>query len=358
MHSSFWKSKSVFLTGHTGFKGGWMAFWLSQLGAKVHGYSLAPPTEPNFFTETKLQERMVSSVIGDIRDLENLAKALKQAKPDILIHMAAQPLVRESYNTPVETFASNVLGTVNVLEAARQAGTIKAVVNITTDKCYENKEWLWPYRENDRLGGHDPYSASKACAEIAAAAYRNSFLTEAGIHLASVRAGNVIGGGDWATDRLIPDFLRAIERSETLTIRSPNAVRPWQHVLEPLSGYLLLAERLCQEGEAFAEAWNFGPNDEDAKPVSWIVERLCEQMPGSKWQTENTKQPHEAGLLKLDSSKAKTKLGWMPRLSLETALSKTVEWHQAWRNQEVMAAVTSAQIYSYQDLKIRSERQL
>jgi CDP-glucose 4,6-dehydratase len=240
-----------------------------------------------------------------------------------------------------------VLGTVNVLEAARQSGTIKAIVNITTDKCYENKEWLWPYRENDRLGGHDPYSASKACAEIAAAAYRNSFLAEAGIHLASVRAGNVVGGGDWARDRLIPDFLRAIDRGETLTIRSPNAVRPWQHVLEPLSGYLLLAEKLHAEGELFAESWNFGPNDEDAKSVSWVVERLCAQIPDSKWQTENTKQPHEAGLLKLDSSRAKAKLGWAPRWNLEVALSKTVEWHRAWRNQEDMATVTSSQIQAY-----------
>lgn len=347
MHSGFWKNKSVFITGHTGFKGGWIAHWLTELGAKVYGYALAPPTEPNFFTETKLQERIVSSTICDIRDLEKISKEIRQAKPDILIHMAAQPLVRESYNTPVETFVANVIGTVNVFEAARHVGSIKAVVNITTDKCYENKEWLWPYRENDRLGGHDPYSASKACAEIVAAAYRNSFFTEAGIHLASVRAGNVIGGGDWATDRLIPDFLRAIDRGEVLNIRSPNAVRPWQHVLEPLSGYLLLAERLYEEDQAFAEAWNFGPNDEDAKPVSWIVERLCEQIPGSKWQTENTKQPHEAGLLKLDSSKAKTKLGWMPRWNLETALSKTVEWHQAWRNQEDMAAITSSQIQAY-----------
>jgi len=347
MNSGFWKNKSVFLTGHTGFKGGWIVHWLTQLRAHVHGYALAPPTDPNFFTETRLQERIVSSTLGDVRDLENLDKAIKLAKPDILIHMAAQPLVRESYNTPVATFAANVLGTVNVLEAARRSGTIKAIVNITTDKCYENKEWLWPYRENDRLGGHDPYSASKACAEIAAAAYRNSFLAEAGIHLASVRAGNVIGGGDWARDRLIPDFLRAIDRGETLTIRSPDAVRPWQHVLEPLSGYLLLAERLYEDGEAFAAAWNFGPNDEDTKPVSWIVERLCEQIPTSKWQTDNAKQPHEAGLLKLDSSKAKAKLGWTPRWTLESALRKTVEWHQAWRNQEDMTAVTSLQIQAY-----------
>lgn len=347
MHSGFWKDKSAFLTGHTGFKGGWIAHWLTELGARVHGYALVPPTGPNFFTETKLKERIASSVIGDIRDLENLAKAVKQAKPDILIHMAAQPLVRESYNMPVGTFAANVLGTVNVLEAARHAGTIKAIVNITTDKCYENKEWLWPYRENDRLGGHDPYSASKACAEIAAAAYRNSFLAQAGIHLASVRAGNVIGGGDWAKDCLIPDFLRAIDRNATLTIRSPNAVRPWQHVLEPLSGYLLLAEKLYEQGEAFAEAWNFGPNDEDAKSVSWIVERLCAQIPGSKWQTENTKQPHEAGLLKLDSSKAKTKLGWVPLWSLETALIKVIDWYSMRKQGEDMAEVSISQIRDY-----------
>ena len=261
--------------------------------------------------------------------------------------MAAQPLVRESYNAPVETFSANVIGTVNVLEAARQAGSVKAIVNITTDKCYENKEWLWPYRENDGLGGHDPYSASKACAEITASAYRDSFLAEAGIHLASVRAGNVIGGGDWATDRLIPDIFRAIDRNETLNIRSPNAVRPWQHVLEPLSGYLLLAEKLYEQGEEFSGAWNFGPNDGDTKPVSWIVDRLCAQIPGSNWKTDNAKKPHEAALLKLDSTKAKTKLGWVPRWNLEVALKKTLEWHQAWRKGDDMAALTIAQIQSY-----------
>ena len=350
MHSGFWKNKSVFLTGHTGFKGGWIAHWLTELRAHVHGYALAAPTGPNFFNETNLQERIASSVIGDIRDLETLSNAIKLAKPDILIHMAAQPLVRESYNKPVETFEANVIGTLNVLEAARRASTIKAIVNVTTDKCYENREWLWPYRENDHLGGHDPYSASKACAEIVATAYRKSFLAEVGIHIASARAGNVIGGGDWATDRLIPDFLRAIDRGETLIIRSPRAVRPWQHVLEPLSGYLLLAERLYVEGEDFAEAWNFGPNDVDAKPVSWIVERLCAQIPGSKWQTETAKQPHEAGLLKLDSSKAKTRLGWTPRWTLETALSRAVEWHQATRDGLDMVEVTRSQISSYQIL--------
>ncbi len=347
MNPSFWKGKTVFLTGHTGFKGGWIAHWLYELGAAVHGYSLEPPTQPNFFTETQLQKRLVQSTIGDIRDLATLTSALRQAKPDIIIQMAAQPLVRESYKTPVETFATNVMGTVNLLEAARQVGTAKAIVNITTDKCYENKEWLWSYRENDRLGGHDPYSSSKACAEIAAAAYRNSFLADANIYLASVRAGNVIGGGDWATDRLIPDFLRAFDAGKILIIRSPNAIRPWQHVLEPLSGYLLLAEKLYTEGSAFAEAWNFGPNDEDAKPVSWIVEKLCAQIPGAHWEIKNVKQPHEAGLLKLDSSKAKAKLGWAPRWTLETALSKTTEWHQAWRNREDMAVISTQQIQAY-----------
>lgn len=347
MTPSFWKDKSVFLTGHTGFKGGWIAHWLFELGASVNGFSLEPPTQPNFFTETQLQNRLTHSTIGDIRDLAALTSALDQAKPDIVIHMAAQPLVRESYSTPIETFAANVMGTVNLLEAARQAGTAKVIVNITTDKCYENKEWLWPYRENDHLGGHDPYSASKACAEIAAAAYRNSFLADANIQLASVRGGNVIGGGDWATDRLIPDFLRALDAGKTLTIRSPNATRPWQHVLEPLSGYLLLAEKLYTEGAKFAEAWNFGPNDDDAKPVSWIVEKLCAQIPSASWKTENAKQHHEAGLLKLDSSKAKSKLGWAPRWGLETALSKTTEWHQMWCNREDMSAVTSEQIQAY-----------
>ena len=287
------------------------------------------------------------STIGDIRDLAALTGALKHAKPDIIIHMAAQPLVLESYSTPVETFAANVMGTINVLEAARQVGTAKAIVNITTDKCYENKEWVWPYRENDRLGGRDPYSAGKACAEMAAAAYRNSFLVDANIHLASVRAGNVIGGGDWAAGRLIPDFLRALDAGKTFKVRSPHAVRPWQHVLEPLSGYLMLAEKLYEKGEAFAKAWNFGPNDEDAKSVGWIVEKLCAQIPDARWETENAEQPHEAGLLKLDSSKAKAKLGWTPRWNLETALSKTTEWHQAWCNREDMAVITTQQIQAY-----------
>lgn len=347
MKPSFWNGKTVFVTGHTGFKGGWVAHWLSELGACVHGYGLNPPAEPNFFTETHLQERLVSSNIGDIRDLGLLDKAIKQLKPEIIIHMAAQPLVRESYQTPVETFSANVMGTVNVLEASRRVGTVKAIINITTDKCYENKEWTWPFRETDRLGGHDPYSASKACAEVAAAAYRSSFLSTADIQLASVRAGNVIGGGDWATDRLLPDFLRALDVGETLRIRSPNAVRPWQHVLEPLSGYLMLAERLYETGETFAGAWNFGPNEDDARSVEWIITQLCDRIPGARWEFEKTGQLHEAGLLKLDSSKAKKYLEWAPRWDLETALKNTIEWHQAWRNGEDMKAFSSKQIQTY-----------
>ena len=348
MNPSFWIGRSVFVTGHTGFKGGWISLWLSNLGAKVHGYSLIPPTTPNFFSETQLESRMQSSTIADIRDLTKLVSALQTAKPSIVIHMAAQPLVRESYVRPVDTFSTNVIGTLNLLEAVRSIETVEAVVNITTDKCYENHEWMLPYRETDRLGGHDPYSSSKACAELVTATYRKSFLTEAGVQLASVRAGNVIGGGDWATNRLIPDFLRAVDSSKSLRIRSPSAVRPWQHVLEPLSGYLLLAERLVTEGAEFAEAWNFGPEEADCKPVSWILNRLCEKVPSANWVLDENPQPHEAGVLKLDSVKAKTSLNWSPRWSLDTALDKTVEWHQLWKEGQSMAEVSVRQIEAYQ----------
>ena len=339
MRSNFWKGKSVFLTGHTGFKGGWTAHWLSELGAKVHGYSLRPPTKANFFTATNLIERLADSTLADIRDYESLTRAVRTARPDIVIHMAAQPLVRDSYTNPLETFSSNVMGTLNVLEASRQVDSVRALVNITTDKCYENKEWVWPYRETDRLGGHDPYSASKACAEIAAKCYRDSFLADANIELASVRAGNVIGGGDWAKDRLIPDFLRALDRGETLVIRSPNAVRPWQHVLEPVSGYLILAQRLFEKSASYAEAWNFGPSDNDAKSVGWIVEKMCELVPSATYEITPDDNRHEAGLLKLDSSKARSRLGWLPHWPLEVALEKTVDWHLAWKNQRGFVSI-------------------
>ena len=350
INNKFWENLPVLVTGHTGFKGGWLSFWLCQLGAKVHGYSLKPPTTPNFFTESNLEKCLSSSTIGDILDLENLENTLAQTSPVIVFHLAAQPLVRESYNFPIDTFRTNILGTANLLQCSRKFSSIRSIVNITTDKCYENMEWDWPYRENDKLGGYDPYSASKACAEIITSAYRSSFLCESNIQVATVRAGNVIGGGDWAMDRLIPDFFRATDADEVLNIRFPNAVRPWQHVLEPLSGYLILAEKLFMEGEPFAESWNFGPNEEDTKTVGWIVERLSSQIEGSKWTFDNTTQPHEAGLLKLDSSKAKNKLGWRPRWNLDNALNKTADWYRAWKNNEDMSCITNSQISDYQNV--------
>jgi CDP-glucose 4,6-dehydratase len=348
MNRGFWQDKRVFLTGHTGFKGGWLALWLADMGASVHGYALTPPTEPNFFTVCNLQTQIKSSTIADIRDAETLTRAMQAAQPHIVLHLAAQPLVRYSYTAPVETYAVNVMGTVNLLEAVRQTPSVRVVLNVTTDKCYENREWVWPYRENEAMGGYDPYSSSKGCSELVSAAYRRSFLGPAGIHLASARAGNVIGGGDWAADRLIPDFLRALDAGKTLTIRSPNATRPWQHVLEPLSGYLALAERLYTEGQGFADAWNFGPEESDARPVQWIVEHLCSQTPGSAWQCDNAPQPHEANYLKLDSSKAKVKLGWRPRWTLQSALGRTLVWHHAWKRGADMAATSLEQIREYE----------
>lgn len=348
MNRGFWRGKRVFLTGHTGFKGGWLALWLADMGAEVHGYALSAPTEPNFFTVCKLQAQLKSSTIADIRDAAALTRAMQAAQPHIVLHLAAQPLVRYSYTAPVETYAVNVMGTVNLLEAVRQTPSVRAIVNVTTDKCYENREWVWPYREYEAMGGFDPYSSSKGCSELVTAAYRRSFLEPAGICLASARAGNVIGGGDWAADRLIPDFLRALDAAQILTIRSPNAIRPWQHVLEPLAGYLMLAERLYTEGQDFAEAWNFGPEDADARPVRWIVEHLCSLVPDSDWQCDTAPQPHEANHLKLDSSKAKVKLGWQPRWHLQTALGQTLAWDQAWRRGANMAATSLAQIREYE----------
>lgn len=348
MNRQFWRGKSVFLTGYTGFKGSWLAIWLADMGAEVHGYALSPPTEPNMFSVANMRERLATSTIADIRDPESLGQAMHRAQPDIVLHLAAQPLVRHSYVAPVETYAVNVMGTVNLLEAVRQATSVKAVVNVTTDKCYENREWVWPYREIEAMGGFDPYSSSKACSELVTAAYRRSFLESKGIHLASARAGNVIGGGDWAQDRLVPDFLRALDAGKILTIRSPLAMRPWQHVLEPLAGYLMLAEKLVAEGEGFAEAWNFGPEDADARPVRWIVDYLCSQVAGASWKSDTEPQPHEANMLKLDSSKAKAQLGWRPRWNLKTALSMTLAWHQDWKEGADMAAASVRQIRAYE----------
>ncbi|WP_227013546.1 CDP-glucose 4,6-dehydratase [Paenibacillus psychroresistens] len=343
----FWQGKKVFVTGHTGFKGSWLCLWLNKLGAEVTGYALQPPTKPSLFEITKLSTKM-NSIIGDIRDAAALNKAMADNSPEIVIHMAAQPLVRESYNTPVETYATNVMGTVNLLEAVRHNPSVKAVVNVTTDKVYENKEWHWGYRENEPLGGLDPYSNSKACSELVTQAYRQSFFAN-GAAVASARAGNVIGGGDWAADRLIPDCINALLQGEAVRIRNPYSIRPWQHVLEPLSGYLSLAEKLFTNGKPFAESWNFGPDDQDAKPVQWIVEALC-----AKWGHEigftidEGDHPHEAKFLKLDCSKAKNELQWQPCWSLDTTLDKIVEWSKVYQSQGDMQAICLAQIAAYE----------
>ena len=351
----FWKGRRVFVTGHTGFKGSWLCLWLHELGAQVKGFALEPPTTPSLFNEARVAE-LVESEIGDIRDLQRVTQSVHDFQPDILIHMAAQPLVRYSYDAPIETYAVNVLGTAHVLEAAKLCGSIKSVVSVTTDKCYENKEWVWAYRENEPMGGHDPYSSSKGCAELVTASYRRSYYEEKGIGLASARAGNVVGGGDWALDRLIPDILRAFEKEQPVVIRSPNAVRPWQHVLEPLSGYLALAQRLFEKPGDFAEGWNFGPNEEDAKPVSWILDRMVDAWPGSSWQLyQATNNPHEANYLKLDISKAKSKLDWQPTWDLKHTLENIVKWHRAWLSSDDMQAFSKIEINEFMNLLERSK---
>lgn len=323
----FWRGRSVFLTGHTGFKGGWLAVWLHMLGARVHGFALAPSTRPALFDVARIDELMVHR-IGDIRDAADLQDAMTVAQPEIVFHLAAQPLVREGYREPVSTFATNVMGTVNLLEAARSLPSVRAVVVVTSDKCYLNREWLRSYGEEDALGGRDPYSASKACAEIATMAWRESFLSGQ-VAVATARAGNVIGGADWADDRLIPDALRAWEKNEPLRVRYPGAVRPWQHVLEPLHGYLLLAERLAA-GEA-SEAWNFGPDEADMVPVGELLDRLAACWgEGAAWHGDGGEHPHEAGLLRLDSAKARQRLGWQPRWRLDQALERVVAWHRGY----------------------------
>lgn len=347
---SFWQSKRVMVTGHTGFKGSWLVLWLKSMGAEVIGYALAPPTSPSLFDAARVADGIVS-ILADIRDHECLKSAITKHRPEIIFHLAAQALVRPSYEDPLGTYATNVMGTVHLFDAVRQVGCARVVVNVTSDKCYENREWVWPYRENEALGGYDPYSSSKACAELVTLAYRSSFFGQ-GSALASARAGNVIGGGDWAQDRLVPDIMRAFLDGRPVTVRNPGAIRPWQHVLEPLNGYLLLAEQLWEEGQAFAEAWNFGPPAEDAKPVSWIVDRLSDEWgEGAKCEHDLACQPHEAGILKLDSSKARTRLGWKPRLTLATALEWVAAWYQAHGQSQDMRRVTERQIAEYQTLK-------
>lgn len=348
----FWKGKRVLVTGHTGFKGGWLSLWLQSWGAHVIGFSLKSPTDPSFFDVCRVAEGM-TSIEGDVRDLEQLRGAVSKFRPEIVIHMAAQSLVRYSYQHPVETYTTNVIGTLHVLEAIRQTGGVRVVLNITSDKCYENREWVWGYRETDPMGGYDPYSSSKGCAELLTAAYRQTYFgpkqfKDNTVSLASARAGNVIGGGDWATDRLVPDMLRAISRREEVAIRNPHAVRPWQHVLEPLSGYLLLAQRLWEEGEVYADGWNFGPDDDDERPVSWVVDSIT-RIWGNEaaWHIDTAEHPHEAAFLKLDCSKARNRLKWRPRWKLARALESVVAWHKAHIGGEDMRAVSLGQIQEY-----------
>ena len=347
---SFWQGRKVFITGHTGFKGSWLSLWLQQLGAKVTGYSLEPPTTPSIFESAKVSAVIENSINGNICDAKLFTSSMQQAKPEIIIHMAAQSLVRDSYTDPVGTYATNVMGTVNMLEAVRNTPSVRAVLNITTDKCYENKEWVWGYRENEPMGGHDPYSSSKACAELISSAYRNSFLVNEGIALATARAGNVIGGGDWAKDRIVPDAMRAFMDNESLLIRNPIATRPWQHVLEPLSGYIMLCQKLFEQPENFAEGWNFGPDDEGAQPVSILADTMVRYWgDDAQWKVDNNEHPHEARYLKLDCSKAKNLLKWKPIWCLERALDETVQWYKAWHQNNEIQEITINQIKLYQE---------
>jgi CDP-glucose 4,6-dehydratase len=342
----FWKGRRVFLTGHTGFKGSWLSLWLFSLGAEVKGYALNPPTSPSLFNEAKI-DSIIDSQIADIRDQDTLHESMTEFNPDILIHMAAQPLVRYSYDAPIETYEVNVIGTAKVLEVARSCSNLRAIVNITTDKCYENDGRAEGYKENDPMGGYDPYSSSKGCAELVASSYRRSFLQDQDIGIASVRAGNVIGGGDWADDRLIPDILRSFENNKPVVIRNPKATRPWQHVLEPLSGYLVLAQNLYKDQKKYSEGWNFGPNEKDVQPVDWILDKIISKWPDSSWKLDSDSSPHEAGFLKLDISKAKSRIGWSPVWELSQTLEKIVSWHQAWLNKEDMQVVCLTEIEEY-----------
>ena len=342
----FWQRKRIFVTGHTGFKGSWLSLWLSSLGAEVKGFALNPPTSPSLFDEAKINS-IIESQIGDIRDWDAIYESMTVFNPDILIHMAAQPLVRYSYNAPIETYEVNVIGTAKVLEVARSCSNLKAIINITTDKCYENDGRSEGYKESDPMGGYDPYSSSKGCAELVASAYRSSFLQGQGVGLASVRAGNVVGGGDWANDRLIPDILRSFEKNEPVVIRNPKATRPWQHVLEPLSGYLILAQNLYKNQKDYAEGWNFGPNEQDVKPVDWVLDKMIVKWPGSSWELDNNPNPYEADYLKLDISKAQSKLGWKPVWDLSHTLDKIIDWNKAWLNKEDMKTVCLAEIKEY-----------
>jgi len=355
LDKDFWKSRRVLLTGHTGFKGSWLALWLEFLGARTVGYSLPPPTNPSLYKLADVGSG-ITSMTGDVRDFDSLRKVLSEHRPEVIVHMAAQSVVRYSYEHPIETYATNVLGTVNLFEAIRELQLNCVVVNVTSDKCYENRNWQWGYRETDSLGGHDPYSNSKACAELVTAAFRESYFRKAGpggpiVGVATGRAGNVIGGGDWTPDQLVPDIIRAFISERPVQLRNPDAVRPWQFVLEPLRGYLLLAEHLCRDGFAFADGWNFGPVDEDARPVRWIADKMCALWGnGTRWQTDGGTHPHEAQFLKLDVSKSSSTLGWSPKVRLEQALEWVVEWYKAFASHSDLREVTMRQISRYESL--------
>jgi CDP-glucose 4,6-dehydratase len=348
IEQAFWQGKKVLVTGHTGFKGSWLALWLQQLGAEVLGVALAPELSPNLFTEAKVADKM-QSVFADINNLANLQKIVTEFEPEIVVHMAAQALVRQSYKDPVDTYQTNVMGTLNVLESIRCCSSVKAVVMVTTDKCYDNKEWVWPYREQDALGGYDPYSSSKACAEILIDSYRRSFFAaENFVAIASVRAGNVIGGGDWSPDRLIPDIVRAKQEKQPLEIRYPTAIRPWQHVLEPLSAYLLLGQALYEQGEQFASAWNIGPNADGLKTVEWIANKFKQAWPDFDWQQQKNVELYEANTLKLDCSKIQAQLNWFPKWSIDKSIELIIQWHDGFVRGEDMKQVCLQQIALYQ----------
>ncbi len=339
MDPVFWDGKAVLITGHTGFKGSWLSLWLQQLGANVFGYSLAPPTEPNLFSAAQVAARM-TSLSGDVRDLDHLKQVITDYRPEIVIHMAAQSLVRHSYADPIETYSTNIMGTVNVLEAVRYSDDVRVLINVTSDKCYENREWIWGYREDEPMGGNDPYSSSKGCAELVTVAYARSYFSDGShkgpsVSVATVRGGNVIGGGDWSRDRLIPDTVSALTKGESVAIRNPDAVRPWQHVLDPLNGYLMLAEKLWQDGALYAGGWNFGAIGGDAKVVSWVVGRVVTQWgDGAGWTIDTASQPYEAQVLKLDCTKAKVLLGWSPKLSVATAVDWAIEWYKIFQHKK------------------------
>lgn len=357
MDTSFWRNKRVLITGHTGFKGSWLSVWLQKLGAEVTGYARQPAESPNMFSVASIENGM-NSIVGDVQDLKNLVSCIKKNRPEIIIHMAAQSLVKTSYDDPVETYATNVMGTVNVLDAVRCSQDIKAVVIVTSDKCYHNHGSARGYQEDDPMGGFDPYSSSKGCAELVTSAYRNSYFnikdySQHGVAVASVRAGNVIGGGDWSENRLIPDMIKGFIQETPIKIRNPDATRPWQHVLEPLEGYLSLSEKLYTNGSQYAEGWNFGPAKEDVKPVSWLADSLVQYWGrNASWEQDASQHPHEAHCLTLDSSKARERLKWFPQLPLDTALKWTVEWYKAYADNKNIREFTEHQISCYQNRDI------